>query len=168
MGPRTGYPMGVLGTLLRRLLTGPRSASGSAKPTLLPAQTIVDRWRARGSGPEVAIRLSLDQLRGLRILVDDDAGWERLTRLLVRSAGDSWLAHDWPEGFEPMMLCAALCRLVDYECARCRIGQEQDGRSCVNPASAFGRVGVFLADGDRTGLSRYLGELELRLDKMLE
>jgi hypothetical protein len=135
---------------------------------LLPAQTIVDRWRALGSSPEAAARLSLDQVRGLRALVDDDAGWRRLTRLLVRSRGDSWLAHDWPEGFEPMMLCAALCRVVDYECARCRIGQEQEGRSCVNPASAFGRVGVFLADGDRAGLSGYLAQLEHRLDKMVE
>lgn len=102
----------------------------------------------------------------MRALVDDDAGWERVTRLLVRTGGDSWLAHDWPEGFEPMMLCAPLCRLVDYACTHCRVGRQQEGRSCVNPASAFGRVGVLLANGDRAGLSAYLGELEARLEEM--
>lgn len=156
----------MIRSFLRRLLTGP--GSGRDGPTLLPAQTIVDRWNALGSTPDAAVRLSLDQVRGLRAIVDDDAGWGHLTQLLIRSGGDSWLAHDWPEGFEPMMLCAALCRLVDYECARCRVGREQEGRSCANPASAFGKVGQLLANADRKGLAAYLGELEGRLEQMLD
>jgi hypothetical protein len=129
----------------------------------LPAESIVARWQERGGSQVTALAFALQQVRGLSALVAADSTWEHLTRLVARTGGDSWLARDWPDGFEPLMLCAPLCKFVDFECARCRVGRSQAGRSCVNPDSAFGRVGVLLAEGNRGSLSAYLTQLEAKL-----
>lgn len=140
-------------------MTGPRERG----PRLLPAERIIERWREGGGTREGALAASREQVLGLQRVVRSNEAWPALVRLMQRTGGDSWLAGDWPEGFEPLLLCAPLCKLVDFECSRCHVGQKQDGRSCVNPDSAFGRVGELLKASDRAGLDAYLGELAERL-----
>jgi len=67
-----------------------------------------------------------------------------------------------------LLLCAPLCRLVEYECARCRVVQTQQGRSCAHPDSAFGRAGGLLDAGDREGLQRHLDAQAQALRRMLD
>ena len=105
---------------------------------------------------------SRQQLAGLRRELDEDDRWERLVRL-ARQAGDPWNADDWPLGFDALVVPIPLCTHLSFECARCPVGQRQDGRSCAHPDSAFGRVGELVRRGDRDGLRAWLDELRTRL-----
>ena len=135
----------------------------------MPAAELLPRFRAavrsRGAADRraAAIALTHAQLDGLAHLVADDDGWSRL-RALVRRAGDPWNADDWPDGFDPLLLCAALCDDVAFECARCPVGERQGGSSCAHPRSLFGFVLALITAGDRSRLGAHLDDVRAVLD----
>jgi hypothetical protein len=147
--------------------TGPASAAGAPPGTpidLLPFQPLVAAWQADGGTPEAALAWTRRQVEACRRLVRDDAGWNRLLQVFEPGrAHDAWLAADWPDGFDELLLCAPLCQLVRFECRRCHVGQRQNGSSCAHPASLFGRIAVLLHERDRAGLLRHLTDIEALL-----
>jgi hypothetical protein len=122
-------------------------------------------WRAAGATPEAALQATREQVHALRRLVLEEAGWRRLLRAHANGrAQDAWLATDWPTGFDELLVCAPLCALVRFECARCTIGARQENRSCAHPATVFGRIGAILEGGGREALVRHLDDVESMLD----
>lgn len=151
--------------MLRRLLQrfGPAPASLPPAPRLVPARVLLPQFRERGRGREAAIALTRGQLDALEHVVDDDEGWTRLCEI-VRRAGDPWNADDWPDGFDPLMLCAALCDDVAFECVRCPVGERQAGSSCAHPSSLFGFVLGLITKGERARLRTHLHDVRAVLD----
>jgi len=136
-----------------------------AAPTFLAHAEILAAWRAAGATPASALHWTREQVRALRGLVQDPAGWQHL--LQVHASGrarDSWLATDWPTGFDELLVCAPLCALVRFECARCTIGTRQQAMTCAHPATVFGRIGAILEGGDREALLHHLDEVDAMLD----
>jgi hypothetical protein len=126
---------------------------------------VLAAWRAEGGDARSALEWTRRQVEAFRDLVTSDAGWERVQRSWAAGRGvDSWLATDWPEGFDELLLCAPLCRLVDFECRRCTIGARQAGMSCAHPRTVFGRTAGHLAAGDRPGLLAHLDAVLRMLD----
>ncbi len=152
----------MLRRLLQRIGSAPL-ALRAAPPTLVPAAELLPRFREGGRGASAAIELTRGQLDALDHLVADDAGWTRLVELVAR-AGDPWNADDWPLGFDPLMLCAALCDDVAFECVRCPVGERQGGWSCAHPRSLFGFVLAVVAAGDRPRLRHHLEDVRAVLD----
>ncbi len=149
----------MLAQLLSRLGGSARPANSPAPgPRLVPAAVLVPQFRARGGGPATARIVTAAQLDGLQALVATDQGWARLCELVAR-AGDPWNSDDWPDGFDPLMLCAALCDDVAFECVRCPVGQRQGGSSCAHPQSLFGYVLTLVARGDRPQLVVHLEDI---------
>ncbi len=136
--------------VLRRVLAPVRETS-PPHARLVPAVELVARFRAARGGPPLALALTRAQVEAARTLVQDERGWQRLQDLVAR-AGDPWNADDWPDGFDPLLLCAALCDDVAFECVRCPVGQRQDGRSCAHPQSLFGALLPMLLHGDRNAV----------------
>lgn len=120
---------------------------------LLPHAQIIDRWRQSGSDLQTARAFTLAQVEAFAEIVADDEGWEFIKEARHE---DSWLNFDWPNGFDELLLCAPLCRLVDFECAQCPVGQRQNNYSCSHPDTLFGRVGLLLKAGDREGLRKQI------------
>jgi hypothetical protein len=139
--------------------------TGAVLDTLLPFEAILGSWRASGGTPEAAREWTRRQVRALADIVADDGAWEVLLERGASRAQDAWLALDWPLGFDELLLCAPLCRLVSYECARCTIGARQERHSCAHPSSVFGHVGELLQRGDRGGLLRHLRNVLALLDE---
>lgn len=137
-------------------------ARGEPGPRLRSAEEALARYRDQGADLAAALDGSRQQLAGLRRELDEDDRWERLVRL-ARQAGDPWNADDWPLGFDALVVPIPLCTHLSFECARCPVGQRQDGRSCAHLDSAFGRVGELVRRGDRDGLRAWLDELRTRL-----
>jgi hypothetical protein len=132
---------------------------------LLAFHPVLEAWLDEGGTAEAALARTRKQVRAFRALVKRDDAWANL--LLVVQSGravDSWLATDWPRGFDELLLCAPLCQLVRFECARCTIGARQKDRSCAHPATVFGRVGELLQRQDRDELLQHLDHV----DRMLE
>lgn len=132
-------------------------------PALVPAAELLPRFRAAGRGRAAAIALTHAQLDGLAHVVADDDGWTRLRAMVLR-AGDPWNADDWPDGFDPLLLCAALCDDVAFECVRCPVGERQGGSSCAHPGSLFGAVLPWIVAGDRSRLRAHLDDVRAVLD----
>jgi hypothetical protein len=128
------------------------------RPTLLPAETMVARWRSGGGTTAVAIDLVAGQVEGLAALVEDDDAWAHLVRI-ARQTGDPWLATDWPEAFDPLVLVIALCQRLDWQCAQCPLGATQGGIACANPAVPVTQIGVYVVEGDRLGAREALARL---------
>jgi hypothetical protein len=143
---------------LRRALTGAQPRAIAAAQ-LVPARELVARFRSGGATRANAIASTLAQVTALRELVDDPRGWARVRELVAR-AGDPWNSDDWPDGFDPLLLCATLCDLVAFECVRCAVGERQGGMSCAHPTSLFGRVLPLVMHGDRERLREHLGTIE--------
>lgn len=126
---------------------------------------VLAAWRNAGATPAAALDRTREQVRGLRDLVQDRAGWQRVLQAYAGGrAQDSWLATDWPTGFDELLVCAPLCALVSFECARCTIGARQQAMTCAHPATVFGRIGAILEQGDREALLQHLDEVEAMLD----
>lgn len=133
--------------------------------TLLGFEPLIAAWQRDGASQAAALRWTASQVGAFAVLVADDAGWERLLEIFERGrAADSWLATDWPSGFDELLLCAPLCQLVQFECARCTIGSRQSSLSCAHPGSVFGRIGTLLSARDRLGLMRHLEAVAAMLD----
>jgi len=148
--------------VIRRVLA-PAQATAPAAGRLVPATELVARFRAARGGPTLALSLTRAQVEAARALVHDEHGWQRLQDLVAR-AGDPWNADDWPDGFDPLLLCAALCDDVAFECVRCPVGQRQDGRSCAHPQSLFGSLLPLLMRGERAAVADHLRAIDDLLD----
>jgi hypothetical protein len=141
----------------------PRDTGGGG--ALLPFREVIEAWRRDGGGSEAALDWTRSQVRAFRGLLERDGGWQELLQIFHQGRGmDSWLASDWPHGFDELLLCAPLCQLVGFECARCSIGARQGSFSCAHPATVFGRVGQLLQQQDRAGLLQHLEQVEAMLE----
>ena len=101
---------------------GDAARAGAALDALLPFEAILEGWCTSGGTPEAAREWTRRQVLAFGGIVGDDAAWELLLGKVASGRGqDAWLALDWPLGFDELLLCAPLCRLVSFECARCTI-----------------------------------------------
>ena len=132
-------------------MNNPESARKLA--LLMHYEGILAQWQESGATAEAARILALKQVDAFEQIIEDDFCWK-----IVESGRheDSWLVFDWPDGFDELLLCVPLCRLVDYECNRCTIGARQQDYSCANPNTVFGRIGVLLKVRDRDSLKEHL------------
>lgn len=124
---------------------------------LLSYKEIYNEWERSGKNSRSARLLTLQQVEAFEEIINDDGKWEYL--LWIFSNGrkiDSWLALDWPEGFDELLLCVPLCSLVEFECELCTIGKRQDNSSCANENSVFGYIAELLKDKDREGLMKHI------------
>jgi hypothetical protein len=62
-----------------------------------------------------------------------------------------------------LKVCVPLCKLVDWECAKCTIGKRQENNSCANDYSLFGLVGELVRNGDRVGLKEHIRKIQKML-----
>lgn len=124
---------------------------------LLNYTQIYNLWLNKGATEEAAIELTLQQLDALEEIVDDDESWFRLIEISENGrTHDAWLAADWPAGFDELLLCVPLCKLVDWECAKCTIGKRQENNSCAHDYSAFGYIGELVKNAERKGLKKHI------------
>jgi len=151
--------------LLQRLLRRSGQAPVAPLCRLRSAGEAIEQYQQGGASEATALAVSQQQLAGLRREVDDDARWDRLVRL-ARQAGDPWNADDWPLGFDALVCAIPLCTHVAFECARCPVGRQQEGRSCAHPGTTFGRIGELVRRGDRPSLREHLDELQARLEAL--
>jgi hypothetical protein len=131
---------------------------------LLNYTQIYNLWLNRGATEEAAKDLTIQQIDAFEEIVSDDQGWENL--LLISSRGrfdDAWLAADWPSGFDELLLCVPLCKLVDWECAKCTIGRRQGNYSCANENSVFGYIGELVNGYSRKELLMHLKSIRKML-----
>jgi hypothetical protein len=131
---------------------------------VLSYEDIYEKWLREGKDNHTALRLTREQVEAFEAIVKDDAAWGKLLGIAAKGRiHDAWLAADWPSGFDELILCTPLCKLVEWECAQCTIGSRQKNSSCANDDSVFGLIGVLVSNADRKGL---LGHLE-KVKKML-
>lgn len=124
---------------------------------LLNYTQIYNLWLNRGSTKEAAIELTLQQVDVLEDIVNDDEYWFRLLEIASRGRNhDVWLAADWPSGFDELVLCVPLCKLVDWECKKCTVGMRQGYNSCAYDYSLFGYIGELVKNGLREELKGHL------------
>ena len=76
---------------------------------------------------------------------------------------DAWLALDWPDGFDELLLCVPLCSLVKFECSKCFVGKRQENNSCANDFSLFGYIAELLKTADRDGLMKHIASIKMIL-----
>ncbi|MEM6296752.1 MAG: hypothetical protein AAGA54_36130 [Myxococcota bacterium] len=114
--------------------------------TLRSATEVVAKWQDAGSTPEAALALAQTQAAGLGELLGDAQGWDRLVSIAQRTV-DPWFVTDWPDTFDPLVLVLPLCKTVDWACATCPIGQQQDDRACAHPEVPVGRLGAAISAG---------------------
>jgi hypothetical protein len=131
--------------------------------TLKSAQAVVAQWQARGGTMAAALELTRAQVRGLSEVVDAD--WPRLVRI-ARQTGDPWLATDWPEAFDPMVMVIALCRTMDWACAECPLGRTQQGKACAHPSVPVTRIGAAIVEGGATSVRADLAHLQGIVDDL--
>ena len=147
------------------LAPDPRAPEPSGLHQLLSFEPLMDGWIGDGGDAAAARRWTSRQVAAFAALVADDAGWRAVLEIFDRGRGvDSWLATDWPSGFDELLLCAPLCQLVEFDCARCTIGARQEANSCAHPASVFGSIGTYLQERDRERLQRHLEHVVTMLD----
>lgn len=120
---------------------------------LLNYTQVYNLWLNNGSSKEAAIELTLQQLDALEEITSDDSSWLRLLEIAGNGRKhDAWLASDWPSGFDELVLCVPLCKLVNWECRNCTIGSRQDDHSCSHDYSLFGYIGELVVAGRRAEL----------------
>ncbi len=125
---------------------------------------IVNAWKNTGGTPEAAKKLTLEQVEAFESIVNDDDSWGKMLEVFRRGrAHDSWLASDWPAGFDELVLCAPLCKLVDWECAKCHVGERQNNFSCSNEDSLFGYIAALISLENRDLLKIHLQRIKLLL-----
>lgn len=124
---------------------------------LLNYTQIYTLWLNKGSTEEAAIELTLQQLDALENIVSDDSSWQELLKITGSGrAHDPWLASDWPAGFDELLLCVPLCKLVNWECSECTVGKRQDNLSCAHDYSLFGFIGELVVTGNRKELLAHI------------
>ena len=131
---------------------------------LLNYTQIYNLWLNKGSTAAAAVELTLQQADALEEIAGDDNSWQELLRISGQGRNeDTWLAADWPAGFDELLLCVPLCKLVNWECAKCTIGRRQENNSCANDYSVFGYVGELVTNADREGLKEHIRVIQKML-----
>ena len=133
---------------------------------LISYREIYSEWLRSKMGPESARMLTLKQVYAFEKIIKDDKSWNYLLSFFEKGRKmDSWLALDWPDGFDELLLCVPLCSLVEFECSKCTIGKRQENHSCANENSVFGFIAELLKDKDRDGLKEHIEYIkELLID----
>ena len=122
---------------------------------------IIEKWQAGGSSKEAATELTLEQVEALRDIVNNDKDWNKLLEIFRKGRShDSWLAEEWPAGFDELVVCAPLCKYIDWECAGCFVGKRQNNFSCANDDSLFGYIAVLLQIENRELLKEHLEKIK--------
>ena len=125
---------------------------------------IVQKWQAGGSSKEYAKKLTLEQIEALEAIVGNEKDWTKLVEIFrMGRAHDSWLAEEWPAGFDELVICAPLCKYVDWECARCFVGRKQKNFSCANDDSLFGYIAVLLHMENKELMKEHLEKIKILL-----
>lgn len=118
-------------------------------------------WKKSKNDIDAAKFLTLSQVEKFESIVKDDESWVRLLEIFNKGRDiDAWLAMDWPDGFDELVLCMPLCRLVDFECSRCIVGIRQENNSCANDYSLFGYIAELLKASDRNGLMNHIDTIK--------
>lgn len=118
---------------------------------------IVKKWQEKGSTKESAKKLAIEQVEELAEIVNNDKSWLKLLEIFRSGrVEDSWLANDWPNGFDELIVCAPLCKYVDWECGKCFVGNRQNNFSCANDDSLFGYIAVLITLENREMLKDHL------------
>jgi hypothetical protein len=131
---------------------------------LLNYSQIYTLWLNKGATKEAAVELSMQQIDALEDIVNDNISWHKLLEISALGRNeDAWLAADWPSGFDELLLCVPLCKLVDWECAKCTIGKRQENNSCANDYSLFGYIGELVKNGLREELKEHLHSVKKML-----
>jgi hypothetical protein len=131
---------------------------------LLNYTQIYNMWLNKGATEEAAIELTLQQVDVFEDIVNDDESWQYLLNISERGRNhDAWLASDWPSGFDELVLCVPLCKLVDWECAKCTIGSRQENNSCAHDYSTFGYIGELVKAGARDELKQHITSVKKML-----
>jgi len=124
---------------------------------LLNYNNIYQQWMNNGSTKEAAIELTIQQLDGLEEIASNDESWYELLEISARGRNyDAWLAMDWPDGFDELLLCVPLCKLVSWECGKCTVGERQENNSCAHDYSLFGYIGELVKNGMRDELLEHI------------
>ncbi|MBL8006106.1 MAG: hypothetical protein JNJ56_01120 [Ignavibacteria bacterium] len=128
----------------------------------LPAYNeISEKWKSSEKDSASARRLTEEQVSAFEEIIKNDEGWEFLLEIFYRGRSeDAWLALDWPDGFDELLLCVPLCSLVNFDCSRCHVGMRQDNNSCANDFSLFGYTVELLKNNDREGLLKHTGNIK--------
>lgn len=128
---------------------------------LLSYPEIIDKWNNSNQNSDAAKFLTLNQVESFEKIVTDDDGWEYLLSVFNKGRDvDAWLALDWPDGFDELVLCIPLCKLVSFECDKCTIGKRQNNNSCANDFSLFGYISELIKDSDRVGLINHIDSIK--------
>lgn len=112
------------------------------------AEDALRHWKDLGGSLQAALEVAGEQAHALEVRLADDGGWQRLVAVARRTA-DPWFATDWPDTFDPLMLVLPVCKTLDWECARCPIGRQQETRACAHPEVPITRLGSAVSGGDR-------------------
>lgn len=128
---------------------------------LLPYNEILSKWNNGIQSESSARLLTLEQTEALKSVISDDEGWEYLLSVFNKGREtDAWLALDWPDGFDELLLCVPLCSLVKFECSRCFVGMRQENNSCANDFSLFGYIAELIKVADREGLLNHIDSVK--------
>ena len=128
---------------------------------LLSYKEIDIEWKKSKNDIDSAKFLTLNQVEKFESIVKDDESWIRLLEIFNKGRDiDAWLAMDWPDGFDELVLCMPLCRLVDFECGRCIVGMRQENNSCANDYSLFGYIAELLKASDRKVLIDHIDTIK--------
>ena len=128
---------------------------------LLSYNEINIEWKKSKNDIDSAKFLTLNQVEKFESIVKDDESWIRLLEIFNKGRDiDAWLAMDWPDGFDELVLCMPLCRLVDFECGRCIVGMRQENNSCANDYSLFGYIAELLKASDRKVLIDHIDTIK--------
>jgi len=128
---------------------------------LLPYSDILHEWKSSRMDIDAAKFLTLRQIEAFEGIVNDDEGWEYLLSVFNNGRDvDAWLALDWPDGFDELLLCVPLCKLVEFECHKCTIGRRQENNSCAHDFSLFGYIAELLKKSDKEALRVHIGDMK--------
>ena len=131
---------------------------------LLNYTQVYHLWLNSNASLEAAVDLTLQQVDALEEIVNNDLYWQILLGISARGRNyDAWLAADWPSGFDELILCVPLCKMVDWECAKCTVGRRQENNSCAHDYSLFGYIGELVKNSDRNGLKLHLSNIRKML-----
>lgn len=128
---------------------------------LLSYSQINEEWINSNQSEDSAKFLTYKQVENFENIVKDDDGWKELIEIFNNGRDiDAWLAMDWPDGFDELLLCVPLCKFVNFECSKCTVGKRQDNNSCAHDNSLFGYVAELLKESDRRGLLDHLDSIK--------
>jgi len=132
---------------------------------LLNYTQIYNLWLNDGATEKAAIDRTLQQIDAFEEIIDDDESWYELLEIVLRGRNeDAWLAADWPSGFDELLLCVPLCKLVDWECSKCTVGSRQENNSCAHDYSLFGYIGELVKNGARKELKEHIQSIRKMLN----